>query len=90
VILLHYFEDNNEQEVNIPIWKTNKGMRLTQNYITEENLKNIPDIKIEEVGRLRFRGRFKRDTRDMGCMPFRRCSYLGSHQRNTSSSSRTT
>ena len=34
-------------------------MRLTQNYITEENFKNIPDIKIEEVGRLQFRGRFK-------------------------------
>jgi hypothetical protein len=59
VIWLHHFEDSNEQEVNIPIWKADKGMRLTQNYITEENFKNIPDIKIEEVGRLQFRGRFK-------------------------------
>jgi hypothetical protein len=59
VIWLHHFEDNNEQEVNIPIWKMDKGMRLTQNYITEENFKNILDIKIEEVGRLQFQGRFK-------------------------------
>ena len=48
-----------EQDVNIPIWKTDKGMRLTENYITEENFKDIPDIKIEEVGRLHFRGKFK-------------------------------
>jgi hypothetical protein len=59
VIWLHHFEDNNEANINIPIWKTDKGMRLTQNYITEENFKDIPDIKIEEVGRLQFRGRFK-------------------------------
>jgi hypothetical protein len=58
-IWLHHFEDNQEQNVSIPIWKTGKGMRLTQNYITEENFKNIPDIKIEGVGRLQFRGRFK-------------------------------
>ncbi|KAH8811729.1 hypothetical protein F5884DRAFT_728173 [Xylogone sp. PMI_703] len=59
IIWLHHFEDNKEQDVNIPIWKTDKGIRLTQNYITEENFKDIPDIKIEEVGRLHFRGRFK-------------------------------
>jgi len=59
VIWLHHFEDNQEQDVSISIWKTDKGMRLTQNYITEENFNDIPDIKIEEVGRLQFRGRFK-------------------------------
>jgi hypothetical protein len=107
VIWLHRFEDNNEQEVNIPIWKTDKGMRLTQNYITQENFKNIPDIKIEEVGRLQFRGRFKagidedhghfvtdndsRETQETwDPRPFRKSSCLGSHQRNTSSSSRIT
>jgi len=59
IIWLHHFEDNKEQDINIPIWKTDNGMRLTQNYITEENFKEIPDIRIEEVGRLHFRGRFK-------------------------------
>jgi hypothetical protein len=34
-------------------------MRLTKNYITEYNFRDVPDIKIEEVGRLQFRGRFK-------------------------------
>jgi hypothetical protein len=62
VMWLHHFEDNKEANINIAIWKTDKGMRLTQNYITEENFKNIPDIKIEEVGRLHFRGRFKAGT----------------------------
>jgi hypothetical protein len=59
VIWLHHLEDNKEENINIPIWKTDNGMRLTQNYITEENFNNIPDIKIEEIGRLQFRCRFK-------------------------------
>jgi hypothetical protein len=59
VIWLHHLKDNKEENINIPIWKTDKGMRLTQNYITEENFNTIPDIKIEEVGRLQFRCRFK-------------------------------
>jgi Ca2+-dependent lipid-binding protein len=62
VIWLHHLTDNVEENINIPIWKTDNGMRLTQNYITEENLKEIPDIKVEEVGRLQFRGRFKAGT----------------------------
>ncbi|TVY49638.1 Meiotically up-regulated protein 190 protein [Lachnellula occidentalis] len=62
VIWLHHFVDNEEQYVSIPIWKTHKGMRLTQNYITEENFRNIPDLKVEEIGRLQFRGRFKAGT----------------------------
>ncbi|KAM3065316.1 hypothetical protein ACMFMF_011254 [Clarireedia jacksonii] len=61
-IWLHHLEDNKEEEISIPIWKTDKGMRLTQNYITEENFRDIPDINIEEVGRLKFRGRFKAGT----------------------------
>jgi hypothetical protein len=59
VVWLHQLEDNKDENINIPIWKTDKGMRLTQNYITEENFRDIPDIKIEEVDRLQFRGRFK-------------------------------
>jgi hypothetical protein len=62
IIWLHHLEDNKEENISIPIWKTDKGMRLTQNYITEENFKNIPDIAIEEIGRLQFRGRFKAGT----------------------------
>jgi hypothetical protein len=50
------------EDINIPIWKTDKGLRLTQNYITEENFKDIPDIDIEEVGRLQFRGVFNAGT----------------------------
>lgn len=62
VVWLHHLEDNKEENISIPIWKTDKGMRLTQNYITEENFRDIPDLKIEEVGRLQFRGRFKAGT----------------------------
>jgi hypothetical protein len=62
VIRLHDLEDNKDEAINIPIWKTNRPKRLTQNYITEENFKTIPDIQIEEVGRLQFRGRFKAGT----------------------------
>lgn len=62
MIWLHHLEDNKEQNFNIPIWKTDNGMRLTQNYITEANFKDIPDIAIEEIGRLQFRGRFKAGT----------------------------
>ncbi|KAH6722144.1 hypothetical protein BKA61DRAFT_628255 [Leptodontidium sp. MPI-SDFR-AT-0119] len=62
VVWLHHLEDNKEEDISIPIWKTDKGMRLTQNYITDENLKTIPDIRIAEVGRLQFRGRFKAGT----------------------------
>lgn len=51
-----------KRNISIPIWKTDKDMRLTQNYITEENFRDIPDIKIEEVGRLQFQGRFKAGT----------------------------
>jgi len=62
VIWLHHLEDNKEENINIPIWKCDNGKRLTQNYITEENFRSIPDIKIEEVGRLQFRCRFKAGT----------------------------
>ncbi|KAK3314945.1 hypothetical protein B0H66DRAFT_480712 [Apodospora peruviana] len=54
--------DNEEKDFDIPVWRCNNGMRLSQNYITEENVSTVPDLKIEEVGRLRFRGRFKPGT----------------------------
>lgn len=54
--------DAEERDFDIPIWKCNNGMRLSQNYITEANLKDVPSLHAEEVGRLRFRGRFKPGT----------------------------
>ncbi|KAI5457322.1 hypothetical protein BGZ63DRAFT_457348 [Mariannaea sp. PMI_226] len=54
--------DGEEKDFDIPIWKCNNSMRLSQNYITEENYRTIPDIDIQEVGRLRFRGRFSAGT----------------------------
>jgi hypothetical protein len=54
--------DLEEKDFDIPIWKCNNGLRLSQNYITEENFKDIPDIKIEEIGRLKFKGRFSSGT----------------------------
>ncbi|KAK6225808.1 c2 domain-containing protein [Colletotrichum tabaci] len=59
---LQDFPDQEERDFDIPIWKCDKGLRLSQNYITEENFKNIPDIRIEELGRLKFRGRFSTGT----------------------------
>jgi Ca2+-dependent lipid-binding protein len=54
--------DLEEKDFDIPIWKCDNGMRLSQNYITEANFRTIPDIKIEEIGRLKFRGRFSSGT----------------------------
>lgn len=54
--------DAEERDFDIPIWKCDNGLRLSQNYITEANLKDVPALRAEEVGRLRFRGRFKPGT----------------------------
>ncbi|KAI0556059.1 C2 domain-containing protein [Xylaria curta] len=62
VVWLQQLVDNEEQDFDIPIWKCDNATRLSQNYITEENFRSIPDIQIEEVGRLRFRGRYKAGT----------------------------
>ncbi|MCJ1476556.1 hypothetical protein MMC13_005222 [Lambiella insularis] len=65
IIWLQHLVDNESTGINIPIWTTKFGDRLTQNYVTEENLKakevtGLDDI--EEVGRLQFRCRFKAGT----------------------------
>ncbi|KAI9855064.1 MAG: hypothetical protein M1824_006438 [Vezdaea acicularis] len=63
IIWLHHLTDNHEVDINIPIWKTKNGARLTQNYVTEENLKGQVGLEdIEEVGRLQFRCQFKAGT----------------------------
>ncbi|KAL1839756.1 hypothetical protein VTJ49DRAFT_1179 [Mycothermus thermophilus] len=51
--------DTEEQAFDIPIWRCSNPTRLSQNYITADNVSSIPDLDVQEVGRLRFRGRFK-------------------------------
>ncbi|CAI6339567.1 unnamed protein product [Periconia digitata] len=63
VVWLQHFIDNEDADINIPIWTTKNPARLTQNYITEDNCHNevaLEDLK--EVGRLQFRARFKAGT----------------------------
>ena len=61
MLWLQHLIDNEPTEIDVPIWKTKAGARLTQNYITEENAqKSMPGLEdLEVVGRLKFRGRFK-------------------------------
>ncbi|ODA83755.1 hypothetical protein RJ55_02271 [Drechmeria coniospora] len=54
--------DGEQKEFDLSIFKCNNGVRLSQNYITQENYKGIPDLMVEEVGRVRFRGRFSAGT----------------------------
>ncbi|KAF2114656.1 hypothetical protein BDV96DRAFT_577172 [Lophiotrema nucula] len=62
-IWLQHFVDNEDQDINIPIWQTSSPARITQNYITEENCHNEPGLDdLKEVGRLQFRARFKAGT----------------------------
>jgi hypothetical protein len=63
VIWLQHFIDNEDTDINIPIWTTQHPQRLTQNYITEDNCKKEPGLEdLKEVGRLQFRARFKAGT----------------------------
>lgn len=62
IIWLHELVDNTPIGINVPIWTTKNGPRLTQNYITEETLraKEITGLEdLEEIGRLQFRCHFK-------------------------------
>ncbi|PHH73567.1 hypothetical protein CDD80_3731 [Ophiocordyceps camponoti-rufipedis] len=54
--------DGEEEDFEVPIFTCSNGLRLSQNYITQDNYREIPDMKIEEVGRVRFRGRFSPGT----------------------------
>ena len=65
MIWLHHLVDNTVTDINIPIWTTKAGARLTQNYVTEENVKakEVPGLEdLEEVGRMQFRCQFKAGT----------------------------
>lgn len=62
VLWLHELTDNDEKEVDIPIYQTAASARLTQNYITPEMIAagDIPGLDdLKEIGRLQFAGRFK-------------------------------
>lgn len=62
VMWLHELVDNEDKEMSLPIYQTAAAARLTQNFITEEMVKegNIPGLEdIKEIGRLQFTGRFK-------------------------------
>ncbi|KAJ3493255.1 hypothetical protein NLG97_g4843 [Lecanicillium saksenae] len=61
-IWLKDLTDCSEQDFDVPLWKCNNALRLSQNYITEENFKEVPDLDIEEIGRVKFRGRFSPGT----------------------------
>jgi hypothetical protein len=65
IIWLHHLIDNEATDINVPIWTASNGDRLTQNYVTEDNLKakEVPGLEdLKEIGRLHFRGRFKAGT----------------------------
>lgn len=66
VLWLNTLIDNEEQDLEIPIWRTGAPARLVQNYITPEMVKESKDgtpmpglDDLEEAGKLVFRGRFK-------------------------------
>lgn len=65
VIWLQHLVDNEPIDIDIPIWTTKMGFRLTQNYITEENVKakRVPGLEdLQEIGRLQFCAQFKAGT----------------------------
>ncbi|KAJ5089624.1 C2 membrane targeting protein [Penicillium argentinense] len=61
VLWLQHLVDNEDTDIDIPIWTTKAGPRLTQNYVTEKNwkAKEVPGLEdLTEVGRLQFRCKF--------------------------------
>ncbi|KAJ5923567.1 hypothetical protein N7454_008812 [Penicillium verhagenii] len=61
VLWLQHLVDNEDTDIDIPIWTTKSGARLTQNYVTEENwrAKEVPGLQdLTTVGRLQFKCRF--------------------------------
>ncbi|KAF7618916.1 C2 domain protein [Aspergillus flavus] len=61
VLWLQHLVDNEDTPVDLPLWSTKNGKRLTQNYITEENweAKREPGLEdLQIIGRLQFTCRF--------------------------------
>ncbi|KAI1388335.1 uncharacterized protein F4822DRAFT_242469 [Hypoxylon trugodes] len=61
-VWLQELVDGEDSDFDIPVWKCDNATRLSQNFITPTNFNTVPDLRIEEVGRLKFRGRFKAGT----------------------------
>ncbi|KAK0354829.1 hypothetical protein LTR91_019790 [Friedmanniomyces endolithicus] len=63
VLWLNTLIDNEDVDLDLPIYRAANSARLTQNYITPELLARegtLPGLEdLKEVGRLRFQGRFK-------------------------------
>ncbi|EAW10548.1 C2 domain protein [Aspergillus clavatus NRRL 1] len=61
ILWLQHLVDNEDTVIDLPIWSTKNGERLTQNYITEGNwkAKERPGLEdLHEIGRLQLRGVF--------------------------------
>ncbi|KAE8148758.1 hypothetical protein BDV25DRAFT_11996 [Aspergillus avenaceus] len=61
ILWLQHLMDNEDTPVDLPIWSTKNGKRLTQNYITEDNweAKREPGLEdLQIIGRLQFRCQF--------------------------------
>ncbi|KAF4121661.1 Ca2+-dependent lipid-binding protein, contains C2 domain [Geosmithia morbida] len=54
--------DGEEREFDIPLLRVDNSLRLAQSYITDANYRDIPDLDAEEIGRVKFRGRFSPGT----------------------------
>ncbi len=61
-VWLQELVDGEEREVDVPVWGCSNGTRLSQNFVTQANVAAVPDLDAHEVGRLRFRARFKPGT----------------------------
>lgn len=61
ILWLNTLIDNEDIDIDIPIWQTAAPQRLTQNYITSDmDVNSMPGLEdCKEVGRLKFTGRFK-------------------------------
>ncbi|KAJ5679302.1 hypothetical protein N7462_007546 [Penicillium macrosclerotiorum] len=61
ILWLQHLVDNEDTDIDLPIWTTKSGARLTQNYVTEQNwrAKEVPGLEdLTEVGRLQLQCRF--------------------------------
>ena len=61
-VWLQELADMEERDFDVPVWRCDNSMRLSQNYVTAANASSVPDLDVREVGRLRFRARFKPGT----------------------------
>jgi hypothetical protein len=61
ILWLQHIVDNEDADIDISIWKSKAGARLTQNYITEHDWRanKVPDLEdLTEVGRLQCKCKF--------------------------------